>query len=104
VAEFDFQKLGNDRLSQNIKRAITNPVGTISTGDISRGELVTHTTDSSDVEYVGIRSRATACLLVGCWFENSGSADWNYRLEASENRIAVKTSTSTPCTFTFWVF
>ena len=37
MANFDFQKLGNDRFSQNIKRSINNPVGSIVTGDITKG-------------------------------------------------------------------
>lgn len=100
----DFQKLGFDRMSQNIARAVNSATGTITTGDITKGEFVEHTTSSSSVEYIKIRERATGCIPVTVWFTNSGSAETNWQLDTANNRIAVKCNTSTPCLFRFYVW
>ena len=100
----DFQKLGLDRISQNIARSVNSATGNLVTGDITKGEVVEHTTSGSGVEYVNIRSRSTGAVPISVWFTNSGSADWNFELQSSNNRIAVKTSSATPCVFKFWVW
>lgn len=100
----NFKKLGLDRLNQNIANAINQPTGTVVTGDITRGSIVEHTTSSNTVEEIKIRARSTGCFPITIWFVNSGSGDVNWKHDPENNRILVKTSTSTGCLFRFWVW
>ena len=102
MAEFDFQKLGSDRFSQNIKRAVTNPVGNVVTGDITKGEIVTVGPDfTGNSATATVAPRRTGAIMIA----RSGAADTHlHAWTISDTTLTVTQSNAVDTTYTFWVF
>jgi hypothetical protein len=102
VAEFDFQKLGSDRFSQNIKRAITNPVGNVVTGDITKGEIVTVGPDFTGNEATAtVSPRRTGAIMIA----RTGTTDTHLRAwYIVDTTLTVTQNNAEETTYTFWVF
>lgn len=105
-----FQKLGNDRMSQNIKRAVSTNAGGIVTGDIARGEAVVvkfgdqktppGATDASTAE---VGSRRTGAFPIAFDQANPATAA-GVRWFISDGTLDVLLTTGINGTITFWVF
>ena len=101
MAEFDFQKLGNDRNSQNLKRAITSPVGRLVVGDITKGSAVVVEMDGTETEKsVGVTARRTGALLISVDFADMNEIHWSI----SDTTLTVRVNTARTGSATFWVF
>lgn len=94
---FDFQKLGVDRLAQNVARSINNPKGgNLTTGSIGDGEVVeVNVADATTT----IRARATGAILIGTTGGNVNTLDYT----VSGGKLTL-TFTGTATGLTFWVF
>jgi hypothetical protein len=104
---FDFQSLGLDRLSQNIKRAITNPSGNRpNTGDITGGEVVEVSIavgDTTGSAIVG--SRRTGALPLQVQIGPTATDHCEYKWGISDETLTVAINVDTRSVdITFWVF
>jgi hypothetical protein len=100
VAEFDFQKLGSDRFSQNIKRAITNPVGSLSTGDISKGVAVDVEFSAETTQTATVAPRRTGAILLDVGLDSICEIIWHIE----DTLLTVTLNASRTGTVKFWVF
>lgn len=101
MAEFDFQKLGNDRNSQNLKRAITSPVGRLVVGDITKGEVVS--VDTAEGGTATVAARRTGAILLSIVSTDGGTIEFQYSI--TDTTLTVTKHGSSPDgTFKFWVF
>jgi len=97
---FDFQKLGIDRLSQNVARSVNQPVGALVTGDITKGSVVEVVIDNASSGSTKVSARRTGALLLGMSY--SGNAE--YKWDIVESTLTVDLNGSVTGTFKFWVF
>ena len=97
---FDFQKLGIDRLSQNVARSVNQPVGALVTGDITKGSVVEVVIDNASSGSTNVSARRTGALLLGMSY--SGNAE--YKWDIVESTLTVDLNGSVTGTFKFWVF
>jgi hypothetical protein len=102
VSEFDFQKLGSDRISQNIKRAVTNPVGNITTGDITKGAVITVGPDfTGNSATASVAPRRTGAIMIA----RDGVEDTHLRAwSIVDTTLTVYQNNTKETTYTFWVF
>lgn len=101
MSEFDFQKLGNDRFSQNIKRAITNPVGNLTTGSLTAGSKVVVEFDGTSANATAtVSPRRTGAILISVDLNAMNEIHWSI----SGTTLSVRTNTARTGTVTFWVF
>jgi hypothetical protein len=99
MAEFDFQKLGLNRLSQNIKRAVTSPAGVLTTGDITKGEIVDVELKAEDSGSATVAARRTGALLLG-YTGDIADIQWTI----SGTKLVVTANSNRTSSFSFWVF
>ena len=97
---FDFQKLGLDRLSQNIARSVNSPVGSLVTGDITKGEVVEVTFDSESEKTAIVSKRRTGAIPINVALSSVCEMFW----AISETTLTVSLNTSRSGTVSFWVF
>ena len=100
MAAFDFQSLGLDRLSQNIKRAVTNPTGTLTTGDITKGELVSVTFSGSLEETVTVSPRRSGAIMLDIALDGIGEIYYGI----IDTTLTVTLNNNNTGTIKFWVF
>jgi len=100
VATFDFQKLGNDRFSQNIKRSVNNPTGSIVTGDITKGEIVALTFDAETEATQTVSSRRTGAVLINTSLDGLCEIHWT----VTGTTLSAVLNTGRSGTLEFWVF
>jgi hypothetical protein len=100
VANFDFQKLGNDRFSQNIKRSINNPVGSIVTGDITKGEVVALEFTNESTASATVTSRRTGAIPINTALDNMCEFHWTL----TGTTLSATLNVSRTGTLEFWVF
>lgn len=101
---FDFQKLGVDRLAQNISRSVNKPKGNTVTGDITRGEVVEvavgTAATAADTGTAKVPGRRVGAVLLGHDLLNHR---FTWGIEGTT--LTVTTSTAVGGNnFTFWVF
>ena len=99
MAAFDFQKLGLDRMSQNIKRAVTTPAGVLTTGDITQGQVVDVELEGNDEATATVASRRTGAILLG----NTGDVS-DIKWSISGTTLTVNANANRTAIFSFWVF
>ena len=100
---FDFQKLGLDRLSQNVARAVNNPVGTLVTGNITKGEVVSVVIDGDTTGSATVSARRTGAIPISV--EISGASPvCEYKWSISGTTLSVELNASRDATIQFWVF
>ena len=99
---FDFQKLGIDRLSQNVARSVNQPVGALVTGDITRGEVVTVGPDfTGNSASATVSARRTGAIMI----QREGTTDTHLRAWVIEGtKLTVYQHNAAATTYTFWVF
>lgn len=98
---FDFNKLGLDRISQNIAKAVNNPTGGVVTGDITRGEVVEVTFKNATEATANVKERRTVALP-GSFSDLSDTKELCWGI--SGTKLTVKVNTSYTGTISFWVF
>ena len=101
---FDFQKLGIDRLSQNVARSVNQPVGALVTGNITKGEVVSVTVGTSTVGATSatatVSGQRTGAILI-----STDCIAHRYAWSISDTTLTVTTSGSASGeAFEFWVF
>jgi len=96
-----FQKLGVDRISQNIARAVNSPRGSLVTGDITAGEVVSVTITSGEGSAT-VSQRRTGAIPIG---QNMsyGGGDRGFSWSISGTTLSVETY-GDDGTMDFWVF
>ena len=94
---FDFQKLGLDRIAQNIAKSVNEPRGALVTGDIGSGEVVEVQMDGS-TGMATVSDRRVGALLL----ENSAADDLKWSI--SGTTLTATQSGGGPTTVKFWVF
>lgn len=100
MSAFDFQRLGTDRNSQNIKRAITNPTGTLTTGDLSAGTRTTLTFDAETSQTTTVAARRTGALMLDVQLDGMSEIHWTI----ADTVLTVTMNTARSGTISFWVF
>jgi len=96
----DFQKLGLDRIAQNIARSVNSPTGTLTTGDITRGDVVTVQFPGTTEASAKVKARRTGAILI-----DNPCTTADYRGHTiSGGVLTVKFSGNISDTLTFWVF
>ena len=102
MATFDFQKLGSDRFAQNIKRAVSNPVGTINTGDVSKGTVVTVGPDfTGNSTSATVAPRRTGAIMIA---RDGDSDTFLHSWTITGTTLTVVQNNAVDTTYTFWVF
>ena len=96
----DFQRLGFDRLSQNIARAVNSPSGGLVTGDITRGDVVTIELSNSASGSAQVKSRRTGAVLIDSTV--TGSDYQGHTIEGTT--LTINYSTATSGAVSFWVW
>jgi len=96
----DFTKLGFDRLTGNIARAVNQPTGRLVTGDITRGDVVEVNLNIASTGSASVKPRRTGAILIGASFTGNGE----YRWEINSTVLTVTANADLTGTFTFWVF
>jgi hypothetical protein len=99
VGAFDFQKLGLDRLSQNIKRSVVSPQGVLTTGDITKGAVVEVEVRSDTTGTSQVADRRTGAVLLG-----HDCTDHRFEWTITGTDLIVTLTGSGEYNFTFWVF
>lgn len=100
MARPDFQKLGFDRLSQNIARSVNNPVGTLVTDDITKGDVIEVTVEGG-TGTANVASRRVGAIPISIAFNSPAEVMWSI----SGTTLSVETDPgSTTGTITFYVF
>ena len=92
-----FQKLGVDRISQNIARAVNSPRGALVTGDITSGEVVSVSISSNEGSATVAQRRTGAILL-----SNPSATDLRWSI--SGTTLSVEQLGGGDSTVEFWVF
>lgn len=93
-----FQKLGRDRMNQNVARAVNTAGTRLTTGQINAGDVVTVTFNNSDSESVEVAARRTGAIPLSQPF------DKRVRWSISGERLTVTLDSSDTGNITFWVF
>jgi hypothetical protein len=103
VPTFDFQKLGMDRMSQNIKRAVDKPTGKLTTGDITKGEIVKVTVTAGDTTGTAtVTSRRTGAIPIA--FETvEAQTEWGWAISGTILTVTMLAEAEDTVA-TFWVF
>lgn len=96
----DFTRLGFDRLTGNISRAVNKPTGRLTTGDITRGELVTVSFDNDSEASTTVKPRRQGALISDVDLDNMCEIHWTINGTVLNVTLNVSRSGS----ITFWVF
>jgi hypothetical protein len=97
----DFKKLSNDRLQHSIFGAINRPTGSMTTGDITKGEVVTVTIVGGE-GVAKILSRRTGAIMIACDVDDTDHA-FNWTIDGGTLAVTQGDPLSDG-TITFWVF
>lgn len=98
----DFQKLGLDRIAQNISKAVTKPVGGLVTGDITKGSVVTVTvTDGEGTATVSAQRTGAIPILSQMAAPPANSMQWT--IDSTILSVDFNDAAQSG-TVTFWVF
>jgi hypothetical protein len=106
---FDFQKLGLDRLSTNIAKTVGAGLGSVVTGDITRGEVVevtlgTSATARSATGSATVKTRRVGAELLGMDYVDGADDFTEFKWSISDETLTVETRETIFGTFSFWVF
>lgn len=93
----DFQKLGLDRISQNIARSVNRVTGTLVTGDITRGAVV-EVSIESNAGSATVKARRVGAIPIS----NPSANDLKWSI--SGTTLSVSQSGGGDGTVAFWVF
>jgi hypothetical protein len=95
-----YKKLGSDRVMQNIASAINSGVGSVTTGNITRGEVVDVAFDSSANEAVEVGPRRTGAIPIELDLDGLAECIWSI----DGNTLNVLLNIARTGTCRFWVF
>lgn len=99
---FDFQKLGLDRMATGIAKSVTGGQSTLSTGDITKGAVVTVGPDfTGNSASATVSARRTGAIMI----QREGTTDTHLRAWVIEGTdLTVYQNNAAATTYTFWVF
>lgn len=95
-----FQKLGLDRISQNIAKAVNDPTGTLFVGDITRGDVVTVTFSAADTGSTQVKDRRVGAAPINVDLDAVAEYIWTI----SDNVLSVTLNAPKTGTISFWVW
>ena len=99
---FDFKKLGMDRMASGIAKSVGTGGGTLVTGDITKGTVVTVGPDFTGNEAsVSVPARRTGAILIQL---ESAVNTWLRGWVISGTTLTVYQGGTQANTYTFWVF
>lgn len=94
-----FNRFNSNRDSINMAKAVNSPGSSVTTGDITRGEIITVDLAATNEGTASVAPRRTGAVLIST---TGGFADYQWSI--SGTTLTVGTSASVSTTFTFWVF
>lgn len=102
---FDFQKLGADRMVQNVARAINKPTGTLFTGDITKGDVVVVDNFSGGVGTARVKARRTGALPLEFRDPSDDAHELSWYIEGTTLTVNMKSGNAGEGAIArFWVF
>jgi len=100
----DFTKLGFDRLTGNISRAINKSNGRLATGDITKGEVVTVAITSGNSASTTVKPRRVGAMPLEIRTDGAGAmGEYIWQIDGTVLTV-FKNGGGADATFTFWVF
>lgn len=97
----NYQKLGLDRLSQNIARAVNKPTGNLVTGDITKGKVVTIEFTAGNGGSAEVGPRRVGAIPLSAIFDGvSREMKWDIQ----DTTLVLTLNSATTGLVSFWVF